>query len=1157
MKQFNAFLVMCLLLLSMFTVQAVAPITYNKEVDADVELRGAIFTTDATDYYASYNEDSKTIQLDYYGTDHPTSITFKIKGIALENRLKNYDGFKVGYTHIANDGTVTYEIKSLEIDYQGFAYLTCDFSTVIINGMTGYTTTTYTSQNGNQSFSVPGGSSYDLNITNNQEGLWTAYSDNLGNTSTFENRTSLNVSHSGALSGYQYLTTVNYSAGMNTSFDDIRVSYENGTYIPYKIINKTDGVSADVWFKVDFVDGDTTVLIYYGNDGLSSKSSGADTFIQWHGVASTNYHDTNVAQVPFIVESKIKRTASNSQFIWGVSNIAGIWASSDDNIAIAQLDDALQFYTKTTDEGTSEDTLPTYTWNLNQFYNTKIVAESGSSVKFYDEDGNLQTTHTTYIPDESMGLTVHMYQGTYEQDWSFIRQYTAIEPTSVWGAVEQATGTVNITASITGDTSTQSYNTSESKEFTLTPTEETNNVLINTTCTDYDVIITTYWTEDTTLIEETASLGYAKQFINYTPSENITSADLNTTFTFDFSVQDYIGTTSSTLNDISKTTTRDGQDINASVGSLTVDTPYWWNVTVPYNNIFTLSNQSDQTAYLGISKEFTDSVYTDPEGLEIDTRLWKFGDGVTNTTSNPSHTYSSLGVKTANYTVTETATVSPQTVIKEFTVTVAVQPPQNLTYISHQTTVDVNWDDYISADKYSVYELVDGFAWSDTSPTIDGIKDAYYDNAHQFLIFSPNPVNAYDYEPIWAVHTVDGAYFYIESTDNDAKTGDDDTIFYISRNGVNLTVGDPAYKVTDNQLKKYLWNGADWAVTGVIDAEAASVGGGTFYPKHELFIPVAELGGDWINESTVKVLVKREDSSLSPDVVTYYPYGNQNDTDVSLWQDMKILTYDEYTWLANVTLSNYTATNLTPFTWYYGGITSWNGTTESAMTTGVVITTDIERFTVSGYILDSLGAGIAGATVWAQNGCVGEITQTDANGLYTGYNFCTGNYTIYANKSAYAENYIDIYVSENMTNQNITLTSFEMTDWMLWNKLLEIEDLLTIEESAPTEITKMTYQIFILLIIIDLLAVWYSFTHTDKSYYTDIITSLLSVIISGIISYNSIIGVSYYFATQSTVHEIEYTSISLMVLFGSVSIVMLIFFITKILELTHTEVDQL
>ena len=76
-----------------------------------------------------------------------------------------------------------------------------------------------------------------------------------------------------------------------------------------------------------------------------------------------------------------------------------------------------------------------------------------------------------------------------------VRKYTATEPTWVADGEEQTTsGTKNITASVTGDNNTQSYNTSQSREFTLTPTGKTNNVFGNTTNTDSDDTVTTHCT---------------------------------------------------------------------------------------------------------------------------------------------------------------------------------------------------------------------------------------------------------------------------------------------------------------------------------------------------------------------------------------------------------------------------------------------------------------------------------------------------------------------------------------------------------------------------------------------------------------------------------------------------------------------------------------
>jgi hypothetical protein len=203
-----------------------------------------------------------------------------------------------------------------------------------------------------------------------------------------------------------------------------------GEFLPHW--NET--LDFDTWVKMSMELAGKKLLMFHSNHVLDNESSGEDTFIQWHGVATADYHGSNVQTVPFIFENRIKRTVSNAQFIFGVSNTVAPLTTADDNAMIYQLDDAANFYSRVTNEGTSSNTLPAYTWNLNQYYKTKIIAESSSSIKFYDEDGTLQVTHTTNIPDEAMGLNVDTYQGTWEQAWAFIRKYTATEPTYIIGA---------------------------------------------------------------------------------------------------------------------------------------------------------------------------------------------------------------------------------------------------------------------------------------------------------------------------------------------------------------------------------------------------------------------------------------------------------------------------------------------------------------------------------------------------------------------------------------------------------------------------------------------------------------------------------------------------------------------------------------------------
>ncbi|MCK4529132.1 PKD domain-containing protein, partial [candidate division WOR-3 bacterium] len=843
----------------------------------------------------------------------------------MDSRFKKFNRINIGVTHISDDGIVNNYISPVVVDGE-FVYITVDFSTIIINGMTGTTTTTLTGLSGNQSISVPNGSSYDLNITNNHPDSWTSTD---GKNYTNKSIITINGSMVTTETGIPLQLFTNLEGVDGTG--DIGIVYTNLTAIPREIEAIGDNDNVSLHFPFNTTSGiDSQFVVLWGSDNNTEPPADSTYGSQavWSGYEFVSHMniDPNTAGSEGFLDSTLNAnhgTPSNFEsgklvdFEYGKKIVFG---GVDEYItlknAISDTSYTNIFYINTTVEDKfvydSRDSVsdgvdlyihadeyaqhefnavvlhPSATSVLNRDILLSEVSD-GNDIYLYGDDtelGSAAITGTISVAAlPRIGARSHtspsgffvgsMYEIRIlntQKSLNFITTTyknlnnptaTGTDPFyKLIGNTQTAPGTVNITVSITGDSNEQSYNTSQSREFTLTPTGITNNVLVNTTSTDYDVTVTTYWTENTTLQSETTTAGYAKQYINYTPSFNITSADLNTTFTFNFSAQDYIGTAISTLDDVSKPTTIDGQDVNASVGSLTAATSYWWNVTVPYNNIFTLSNQSDITAFLGVSKQFNDSTYNDPEGLPIDSRLWYFGDGGDSSSSNPNHTYVTIGNFNANYSVTETATVSPQTIVIEFNVSVEVQPPQNVTTVPHQTNVSINWDDYAYADKYSVYELEDGFPYVDTDPVMDGIKDVIYDYAHEFLIFSPNPINPGDYETIYPLRTSLGAYVLIESVDNDDKLGDDDLICYFDPNNNGLTINDPAWKITNNAIKKYLWDGDSWQVTGVSDAVGASTGGGTHYPIHELFIPIAELGANWTNGSTVKVLVKREDSSL-------------------------------------------------------------------------------------------------------------------------------------------------------------------------------------------------------------------------------------------------------------------------------------------------------
>jgi hypothetical protein len=92
------------------------------------------------------------------------------------------------------------------------------------------------------------------------------------------------VSITNPVSGYQMKINISYSTGGNvscnshcqTDFDDIRfVAQDNVTLLDYWLERKTD--SSFAWFWVE-TNGDSILNIYYGNTGLSSISSGTNTF---------------------------------------------------------------------------------------------------------------------------------------------------------------------------------------------------------------------------------------------------------------------------------------------------------------------------------------------------------------------------------------------------------------------------------------------------------------------------------------------------------------------------------------------------------------------------------------------------------------------------------------------------------------------------------------------------------------------------------------------------------------------------------------------------------------------------------------------------------------------------------------------------------------
>jgi hypothetical protein len=100
-----------------------------------------------------------------------------------------------------------------------------------------------------------------------------------------------------------------------------------------------------------------------------------------------------------------------------------------------------------------------------------------------------------------------------------------------------------------------------------------------------------------------------------------------------------------------------------------------------------------------------------------------------------------------------------------------------------------------------------------------------------------------------------------------------------------------------------------------------------------------------------------------------------------------------------------------------------------------------------------------------------------------------------------------------------------------------------------SDVIYMPENTFIMFSAIFLILIYYSFTIIDRTYYTDILTSLFSIILGVLLGYNSVIGIgiSNYNGYDN------FRSVPIALLFIAISIYIIIVLIAKIVDiLRHT-----
>ena len=100
-----------------------------------------------------------------------------------------------------------------------------------------------------------------------------------GNLGYWSRRKPINITSSTLLSNYQINLTIDHESEMQSDFDDLRFFDESGSELPYWTLKKIDSVNATVWVNVSSIPaGNSTILLYYGNDAASPASTGDATF---------------------------------------------------------------------------------------------------------------------------------------------------------------------------------------------------------------------------------------------------------------------------------------------------------------------------------------------------------------------------------------------------------------------------------------------------------------------------------------------------------------------------------------------------------------------------------------------------------------------------------------------------------------------------------------------------------------------------------------------------------------------------------------------------------------------------------------------------------------------------------------------------------------
>ena len=228
---------------------------------------------------------------------------------------------------------------------------------------------------------------------------------------------------------YQVNLNFSYIPGMQANFSDLRFTEDN-VLIPYWVENYNTSDWCDVWIKVGNIDynqwDNESVRMYYGKPSATTLSDNTSTFIQSHLYSDAFFHLSQIQLPPCVFEAKIH--TANSAIYTRVGIADSSYGIGDD--AWININNVNQLSAYTSNGGSSTNSVVAGVYFPDAVYKIDVSTVAG---KFYIND-ILKTTILTTLPSgDYLGIRYGTPSSGSYMNWSFIRKWSATNPTSCLG----------------------------------------------------------------------------------------------------------------------------------------------------------------------------------------------------------------------------------------------------------------------------------------------------------------------------------------------------------------------------------------------------------------------------------------------------------------------------------------------------------------------------------------------------------------------------------------------------------------------------------------------------------------------------------------------------------------------------------------------------